>query len=225
MRKVILFFICIIYSIFSFSCSSQNEEIIKYNSEESLFSVFKNKEQDKLWTRELESVRLLQDTSKIDGALNSVKLNKVVVMSLIDKADKKYPYIESFGSLDISSMNNALKTVLDDFSNDLSFGFINETYFSKDSVYSFVLFKNDLQEIWTKLFNQKYLSFTKEEQKDILNDKKTFTKWIYSTPFIYEDEIQVPVRYSKDKKYIDVVILFSNDLKIKLINITKWGSV
>ena len=67
MCKIYSYLKCIfLLFIFTFvSCSANNEEIIKYNVDENLHTIVSKKNEELIWTRELESARLLKDTKKM----------------------------------------------------------------------------------------------------------------------------------------------------------------
>ncbi|MBQ5877350.1 MAG: hypothetical protein IIW71_06095, partial [Treponema sp.] len=84
---------------------------------------------------------------------------------------------------------------------------------------------NDLKNLWKELFKQDMPSFQKEEQETISNSQKVFTSWVVAKPFVFDNEIQVPIRFKKDAKYIDVMLFVSVENKIEQIQITQWGEV
>lgn len=215
----------VILFVFSFfSCSSSNEEIIKYNLDDNLHFITEKKNEDLIWTRELESVRLLKDIKKIEGVVPAVKLNKYVVVATEDIGSEIYPAIKGFGSLDTTSISSELYTFLESFSQSISLGKIDESLFNSKSVFSYVLFENDLIKIWEDLFGLDMPSFSEEKEKNILDSEKVFTSWVYGKPILFDSEIQVPVRFIKKSKFIDILMFLSND-KIDQIQITQWGEI
>lgn len=225
MCKIYSYLKCIFLLLIFISCSANNEEIIKYNVDENLHTIVTKKNEELIWTRELESVRLLKDTKKMDGVASSVKLSKNVVIASENNYPKIYPYLEGFGSLDTTLVSADLDKLLKTFASSLCFGVFDESLFNSQSVFSFVLFQNDLKNLWKELFKQDMPSFQKEEQETISNSQKVFTSWVVAKPFVFDNEIQVPIRFKKDAKYIDVMLFVSVENKIEQIQITQWGEV
>ena len=162
---------------------------------------------------------------KMEGVASSVKLSKNVVIASENNYPKIYPYLEGFGSLDTTLVSSDLDKLLKTFASSLSFGVFDESLFNPQAVFSFVLFQNDLKNLWKELFKQDMPSFQKEEQETISNSQKVFTSWVVAKPFVFDNEIQVPIRFKKDAKYIDVMLFVSVENKIEQIQITQWGEV
>ena len=177
-----------------------------------------------IWTRELESVRLLKDIKKIDGVVSSVKLNKYVIVASEDNGSEIYPSIKDFGSLDTTSISSELYTFLESFSQSLSLGKIDESLFNPKSVVFYVLFENDLKNIWKDLMGMDMPFFSEEEEKNVLDSQKVFNSWLYGKPILFDSDIQVPVRYIKKNKFIDI-LMFMSDNKIDEIQIIQWGEI
>ena len=201
------------------------KEIIKYNVDENLHTIVSQKNEELIWTRELESVRLLKDTKKMEGVATSVKLSKNVVIASENNYPKIYPYLEGFGSLDTTLVSADLDKLLKTFASSLCFGVFDESLFNSQAVFSFVLFQNDLKNLWKELFKQDMPTFPTEEQETIAASQKVFTSWVVSKPYVFDNEIQVPIRFKKDAKYIDVMLFVSVENKIEQIQITQWGEV
>lgn len=225
MCKIYSYLKCIFLLLIFISCSANNEEIIKYNVDENLHTIVSQKNEELIWTRELESVRLLKDTKKMEGVAASVKLSKNVVIASENNYPKIYPYLEGFGSLDTTLVSADLDKLLKTFASSLCFGVFDESLFNSQAVFSFVLFQNDLKNLWKELFKQDMPTFPEEEQETISNSQKVFTSWIVSKPYVFDNEIQVTIRFKKDAKYIDVMLFVSVENKIEQIQITQWGEV
>lgn len=223
MCKIYSYLKCIFLLLIFISCSSNNEEIIKYNVDENLHTIVSQKNEELIWTRELESVRLLKDTKKMEGVASSVKLSKNVVIASENLYPKIYPYLEGFGSLDTTLVSSDLDKLLKTFASSLCFGVFDESLFNSQAVFSFVLFQNDLKNLWKELFNQDMPTFPTEEQETIAASQKVFTSWVVSKPYVFDNEIQVTIRFKKESKYIDVMLFVSVDNKIEQSQITQWG--
>ncbi len=225
MCKIYSYLKCIFLLLIFISCSANNEEIIKYNVDENLHTIVTKKNEELIWTRELESVRLLKDTKKMEGVASSVKLSKNVVIASENNYPKIYPYLEGFGSLDTTLVSADLNKLIESFASSLCFGIFDESLFNSQAVFSFVLFQNDLKNLWKELFKQDMPSFSAEEQETISNSQKVFTSWVVSKPYVFDNEIQVTIRFKKESKYIDVMLFVSVDNKIEQSQITQWGEV
>lgn len=225
MCKIYSYLKCIfLLFIFTFvSCSANNEEIIKYNVDENLHTIVSKKNEELIWTRELESARLLKDTKKMQGVSASVKLSKNVVIVSENSYPKIYPYLEGFGSLDTTSVSADLGKLIETFASSLCFGVFDEALFNSHAVFTFVLFQNDLKTLWKDLLKKDMPTFPAEEQETISVSQKVFTSWIVGKPFVFDNEIQVPIRFEKDSIYIDVMLFVSVENKIEQIQITQWG--
>ena len=160
MCKIYSYLKCIFLLLIFISCSSNNEEIIKYNVDENLHTIVSQKNEELIWTRELESVRLLKDTKKMEGVASSVKLSKNVVIASENLYPKIYPYLEGFGSLDTTLVSADLDKLLKTFASSLCFGVFDESLFNSQAVFSFVLFQNDLKNLWKELFKQDMPTFS-----------------------------------------------------------------
>lgn len=191
--------------------------------DENLHTIVSQKNEELIWTRELESVRLLKDTKKMEGVASSVKLSKNVVIASENLYPKIYPYLEGFGSLDTTLVSADLDKLLKTFASSLCFGVFDESLFNSQAVFSFVLFQNDLKNLWKELFKQDMPTFPAEEQETIAASQKVFTSWVVSKPYVFDNEIQVTIRFKKESKYIDVMLFVSVDNKIEQIQITQWG--
>lgn len=223
MCKIYSYLKCIFLLLIFISCSANNEEIIKYNMDENLHTIVSQKNEELIWTRELESVRLLKDTKKMEGVASSVKLSKNVVIASENLYPKIYPYLEGFGSLDTTLVSADLDKLLKTFASSLCFGVFDESLFNSQAVVSFVLFQNDLKNLWKELFKQDMPTFPTEEQETIAASQKVFTSWVVSKPYVFDNEIQVTIRFKKESKYIDVMLFVSVDNKIEQSQITQWG--
>lgn len=191
--------------------------------DENLHTIVSQKNEELIWTRELESVRLLKDTKKMEGVASSVKLSKNVVIASENNYPKIYPYLEGFGSLDTTLVSSDLDKLLKTFASSLCFGVFDESLFNSQAVFSFVLFQNDLKNLWKELFKQDMPTFPAEEQETIAASQKVFTSWVVSKPYVFDNEIQVTIRFKKESKYIDVMLFVSVDNKIEQSQITQWG--
>ena len=182
MCKIYSYLKCIfLLFIFTFvSCSVNNEEIIKYNVDENLHTIVSKKNEELIWTRELESARLLKDTKKMEGVSASVKLSKNVVIVSEKSYPKIYPYLEGFGSLDTTSVSADLGKLIETFASSLCFGVFDEALFNSHAVFTFVLFQNDLKTLWKDLLKKDMPTFPAEEQETISVSQKEMSRYFFS---------------------------------------------
>ena len=131
--------------------------------------------------------------------------------------------MEGFGSLDTTSVSADLGKLIETFASSLCFGVFDEALFNSHAVFTFVLFQNDLKTLWKDLLKKDMPTFPAEEQETISVSQKVFTSWIVGKPFVFDNEIQVPIRFEKDSIYIDVMLFVSVENKIEQIQITQWG--
>ena len=131
--------------------------------------------------------------------------------------------MEGFGSLDTTSVSADLGKLIETFASSLCFGVFDEALFNSQAVFTFVLFQNDLKTLWKDLLKKDMPTFPAEEQETISVSQKVFTSWIVGKPFVFDNEIQVPIRFEKDSIYIDVMLFVSVENKIEQIQITQWG--
>lgn len=236
MNRMIFAFLISVMIFFS-SCSQNQSSDIVYLNEDTLKTFTEEKENSVQWTRELESARLLRDISKHQAVSDSVKLSPLVMcVTDIQYFEKDiYPFLPGFGSLDISSVSNELRSFLDDFCKSVSLWLFDESKVEPYAVFSFALFKFDLETKWKLEFGSEFplensngektdSSETTSETKENSSETQVFSNWIYGEPFFDEDNIQIPVRFYCEKGSVDVVLYSSKEnFKISQIQIQKWN--
>lgn len=199
-----------------FSCSNdQNSE--KFNSEESTIKQLTlERDEQLLWTRELESVRLLLDLKKTQAVSEKVFLEPLVMISANSGKNPVYPILEDFGSLDTSGISRELRAFLDEFCNNVAVWKIEALNIKSSSLYSLVLFKYDIENQWSENFSKDF--------PEINEDSKIFDSWFYGEPFINDSEIQLPVRLLCSYGFVDLKLFIdsSENFKIDGIQIIRW---
>ncbi|MFA6856988.1 MAG: hypothetical protein WCR31_07255 [Treponema sp.] len=212
------FFIFFFYALlFVVSCANGHTAVLTDSNGDTLRSQADKKDKEILWTRELESMRLVQNISTVDGVDKAVKLTpqSVIASSLVPVP--VYPFIDGFGSLDTSLISSELKAALETACMTVSAQKNADSLMAEGCLYSYVLFLSDLKTGWKETFG--------EDIPDVNNGENLFTKEIYGTPFL-DDDYEIPVRFECRKGYIDILICFiktDNGYKIDQLIIQKWG--
>lgn len=213
--RIIFSFLLILCALF-FSCSNdQNND--RFNSDTATIKQLTlNRDEQLLWTRELESVRLLLDLKKNQSVSEKIFLEPVVMISANTGKNPIYPILEDFGSLDTSGITKELRVFLDEFCNNVASWKTDALNIKSSSLFSLILFKYDLESKWSENFG---VSFP-----EINEDSKIFDSWFYGEPFINDNEIQLPVRLICNSGIVDLKLFIdsSENFKIDGIQIIKW---
>lgn len=218
-RILFLFFILSVF----FSCSNSNVSDIS-EVKENLFTKT-NKEQSKiLWTRELESVRLVQKIDEDAKVLSTIKLTpEVINVSEIEFTDV-YPFLDGFGSLNLSEIDENLLNFINESAKNIQYFTLEKLKYENTSKQSVVFFMNDLKENFSVKFNQKFPELSEEVQNSE-NAVKVFSSYLIGEPIVDEKNIIVPIRFFNEKKFVDIqfYINSNSELKISLITILNWS--
>ena len=108
-RFYISVFLFLPLAIVFFSCSNGNQIDLSLGSEETLRSLSMKKEEDILWTREIESVRLTKDINTSSSVSSVIKLTpEIILLSEVEKSPL-YPNLTGFGSLDTKCICVAIR--------------------------------------------------------------------------------------------------------------------
>ena len=215
-RFYISVFLFLPLAIVFFSCSNGNQIDLSLGSEETLRSLSMKKEEDILWTREIESVRLTKDINTSSSVSSVIKLTpEIILLSEVEKSPL-YPNLTGFGSLDTREISIELKAFLNKFSESVKKWTLDEKLMEADSLFSLILFKYDVEENWKTFFGR---DFNVDEKNPL------FESFIYGEPFIAETNVIVPVRFKTNKEHLDLHLYVntSGDFKITQILIEKWG--
>ena len=232
-------FVTIILFLFLSCAGNQSGEIVYYN-EDTLRSITEQKEKELLWTRELETVRLLKDISKNEGTTSNLRLS-CQAMSLVSFQDfykPLYPLLPGFSSLDTSGMMPELRDFLTSFCDSLTQWKLKEDAFESEYIFSLALFKYDVENQWENFFNspfplieEKVENPAAEEKTDSENkndkkeeEEKLFSRYLFGEPFFDEETIEVPVRFYASKGSLDLQLFVSKEkMKLNQIQIQKWN--
>lgn len=218
------FFILLLLSFFS--CSNTQIVDVASFSNETLKEISEKKDDELLWTRELESVRLTRDYSKNQATTTNFKLSPESISIANTRNQVIYPFLQDFGSLDTSSISSDLEVYLDDLCSLISQWNLESIKCDENSIFSLALFKNDVEHLWKKEFVEEFPIFDKES---LTEDNKIiiFNEWIFGQPFFSEDSIQVPIRFYCKNGSVDVKIYIKNDLNylVEQIELQKMKSL
>ena len=200
----------LLYVLF-FSCSnSQNTKLINIDSD-TLKKKINKIDEDVIWTKDIEPEILSDMIKPQDGLHPSILPNVQVLNVLNDTKNKVYPFFDDFGSLNDENVSSSLRTFLDDFFASIKEGFSENCVklFSNEHLFSYVLFKNDIQNKWIEFF----------DKEEIL-----FTSYLIGEPFYFEDTIELPLRlyFQKGFVYLTIHILEKSGYKIYQIDINRW---
>lgn len=236
MRKF-LFVLSVVFLAAVSSCSHSSK--IDYSEDDvSLKNDIEKKINSVSWTKEIESTRLSEDISSVDSVEKSIKLTPVVFLNSRFSSSLKpvYPYLEGFGSLDISGFNSQIMLMTRQFSDSLLKGAGDNSLFDKADVFELALFMKDLKDSWQDAFGEPYPVAKKNaqaEKEDFVSDKvfsdeeKTelssddassahpesgivlFDEYIIGEPFEMNSLYEVPVRFIRNKTgFVDIMIFF-----------------
>lgn len=226
-KFLVFFLILSIPSALLISCSQGHSSEIVYLNEDTLRSLTEEKERNLVWTRELESVRLLRDISKNKAVDENSKLSTVMLCAVHGDylPDPIYPELPGFGSLDTSSLSKEHRAFFDEFSEQISMWKFPEERVEKNSLFFLALFKSDVENGWKDFFGTDFpLEEKNESQKTDKKEARLFTSWLYGKPFVDEDSILVPVRFFCAEGSVDVRLCSSKEKPIiDQIAVIKWN--
>lgn len=237
--KNCIFLLYFLFSILIFGCSNNQVNLITYDEENTLKINIKEKGDNIIWTREIEGNILTDNIKKNDLILNNT-LSPTIMGIISNQYDAVYPVFDDFGSLDTRNLDNDVRTFINDFCSSISNNLysMNESYFNKEYIFTYVFFVKELEQNWKKYFSIDF-PVSKPEKNDIVSklenseneaDKENvnlFTSWIFGEPFNGDDYIQIPVRFFTKKGSVDVILFITNDSQLKIFNleIKKWEVV
>ena len=191
------------------SCSNP-QQIILTSQEDTLRNEVQQKAGTIQWTNEIESERL---SSQINDKAQASQLEYItpqMLSSIKELQPIVYPEIKDFASLDCSAMNSSLLSVMNEFCAELCNGTENlSSYFYSKYFFNYVFFKNDFEPVI----------------KDLKKDDILFDRYLICKAFESEDLVQVPVRFYKNKDYVDlsVYLTYHNGYKVTQIEVIRWG--
>ncbi|MGP1458670.1 MAG: hypothetical protein ACTTKL_05105 [Treponema sp.] len=226
---------CILF-LFAACSGSQGAETANFDKD-TLRSLALERENKTLWTRELEAERLLQNFSAIPEIAPDIRLEPRVVAAAEFGERPEYPFLPGFGKLDTAGISKELLQFLEGFCASVSVWDIRAEDFADSSIFSAVLFKNDVEKSWKAVFGTAFpIRQVKKEaalQSDTPPDssgqsggkdkksgepapqtpkQKIFTSYIYGAPFAQDGGVLVPVRFYAKNGILDAALFIDTDL-------------
>lgn len=211
--------ISLIFSIFLFGCSnSQTSENETYLTQ-TIKSVVKTKDEDEIWTEELEATRLSFSLNENkDIIAENVHTSPNVYKILEDYKSPVYPTLFNFTSLDVSLIDDLSLSKIKEFCTYIADSQISavSNFFNNDYKFNYVFFKNNLQKIYTQNFGENAF-----DGSEIL-----FENYHIGKP-IFDDDgnfMQVPLLFEnqKGKLYLEILVNPKESNIIYQSIILKW---
>lgn len=206
-------FLVSLFMIF-FSCNNNVPIDLSSGSDETLRQAALRREQSLMWAREIESVRLTRDITTSPVISKNVKFSPEVFAVSSDDYQPVYPGLEGFGSLDTSEITQELSVFLEKVAASIASWPLDSKYMEKDSLFSLILFKSDVEKSWKNEFGN---SFPEGD--------RVFDSLIFGEPFVESEAVLVPVRFFHKKNYLDLELyIYTGDkFSIGQILINRWG--
>ncbi len=207
-RIIVSFFVSMPLFFSLGGCSQATEEIAADEESDEAFlkQSVEAKSAETDWAEALASGALTEKHDSVAGILKSVRITQDNVFAgRQDTFAPIYPYIDGFGSLDISNLGGDAKEVLDGFCDGFIAGENVFSYMSSPRQYELALFLYDLKE---------HISASKRGAK-----AHNFTSYIYAKPVISDELFLETVRFKADSgEYLDVDIYLENEGGVWRIN-------
>lgn len=219
MSKYLLIITCI---IFLFSCKNNSEISSVYSTENTIKKNIIDKQNSISWTKELEESRLKTPiNNECEKISSTIDYNSEVIKIISENQRKIYPRIESFGNLDVSTLNIAIKQKIYNFCEVFSKGKLTSIsdFFINQYMFNCIFFIEEFNIIWQEQFSKNI-----NEEND---NKSFFTKWILGEPFIGDEIIQIPIRFYCNTQTLDVTLYLSvtNQYLFYQITLDRWSSI
>lgn len=213
--------IFIVFSLFFlfFSCSN-NQEIVKENYDtKTIKSLIKSKEQNEIWTEEIEPERLSKKMSaEKEIVLENLNLSSDLYKILSNYKTPIYPSLRNFTNLDVSLIDSKTLSTLKDFCNFILDGNLSSlnNFFYSEYKFNYIFFVNNLKSIYQKNFDTNQFDGT----------QKLFKKYFIGKPVFTSDEhfMQIPLCFEneKGKLYFEVLVNPNKDKNIYQVTISNW---
>lgn len=219
--KIILFVIAV--EALFFSCARQNGSAKEDSSP--LFKKVSSLQQNASWAYEIEGERLSKKISSVSSIANQIPLSPDALIALDGGFGMAgvYPELQGFASLDTSDLRGELLSLVNGFSSALlSFDGSDsskiDSYWTDETLYSLALF------LWDSGIMQAETGGVVGGQNAGV-EKISFTECVVGKPFLGEDLIEIPVRWTLSdgrKIYTKIYPLSDDDgWKIQQIEIYK----
>lgn len=170
-------------NIFLASCSNN---VIQSESEEGSIKYAANHlESQTEWTNSIDGDILSQEIKSPEDFDKSVKIspNNIYLLSSEKNYENIFPYIQNFGSLNISTYDENALSFIQDFCDAFIKEQPTDSFFEENHIYTSVVFKYQLE----KIFNQNI----------------QFTKYLLGEAFVFENYLECPVRFFYDPEILE----------------------
>ena len=183
------------------SCSKKDGTA--YVDESSLKYMAEKIDANTSWSEPLEAEILSGEVTGCDGISSNVDIegNMIFASAAEDDYKKVYPYLDGFGSLDVSSLDDLSFDFLHSFCSDVVEGNEIEKYFNSENFFMLVLFN---------------YGYTDNEGKAL-----GFTSYALGEPYIADEVAECPVRFftpeegkeffNEGDPYKDMTVYLIND--------------
>ena len=212
------------FGVLFLSCSgSQGPDTAAFDKE-TLRTLSLEKENQTLWTRELEETRLLQDFSALPDVSPDIRLEPRIVAAVELSGSPVYPFLQGFGSLDTAGISKELAAFLAAFCTSISTWNFRLEDFAESAIFSAVLFKNDVEKSWNTVFGKDFPIRQEGSTDTHKGDSETaqgdnprapipesdiFSSYIYGAPFAEEGGVLVPVRFYAKNGILDAALFIA----------------
>ena len=176
---------------------------------------FSQKNSSTIWAREIESSVLSRKINTSAYISSNLKLEPELYLAAVTEETPVYPSLNGFGSLDSTQLVPETKQIVEKIAENIISWNFDESLFEKNTVFSLILFKYDVENGWKEKFGADFPS----------GEERKFSVYYCGEPFIEEDFISVPLRFKNSKGFVDVRIFIdrSQNFKIAQILVKKWG--
>lgn len=202
-----------LFSGFLFSCSNNSSDVDVFDETETLKYEATRLETELDWQNEIEGEILTKEIKKkvgIDSSRVTLTHRAVLANEKSGDDEKIYPYLEGFGSLDLSdfTMENDAerRKLVEDFCNALVERKECEEFFDKDSIFALAIFLDDLK----AATGINYFELMDVDEKENIDSIRRILSYILGKPLSDEAYFSVPVRFKvgtdSKKENLDVEI-------------------
>ena len=206
----------VIFLLSLFSCSNNEQKIVMVQSDDTIKTEIKKKEEKINWTNEIEGDVLTQALNDTEVFSSSSLMSVESIQAIADYTTPVLPSIKDFASLDTSSIpyeylslvRKAADAIKQNPEKNLS------SLFDSEYLFNYVFFIHDLKAEWKKHFNVNYPY-----------GKNLFTNYKIAMQNDSFDLMQIPVRFYCKEGYLDLIFDMSQnkkEIKIQQIEINKW---
>ena len=216
------------------SCSNGSQGAGVLDESTTLRSTAESLYTSTLWTEELEVDRLTAKVNAVSGISEKLNLTPLVVSARVSSdAEKIFPSLENFGSLDTTLISSPLRDMLSSFCEAVSTYEDADRFMLKESLYTLSLFYSDFERIFSTCFDfsepqaseQTPEAGESSDEAPVTEKKRFFDSFVLGQPFLDGRYYEVPVKFfSKEATMTLSVYCFeeSGSWKIDQIQIADW---